>query len=229
MILRKSPWLGVSLVFVAMAAGSAHAQCTSSQSAAVQCFVSNAVATNLLSPRYGMTLSQFKTYGVAVSKILQDQPTYIVLLGMASAISDAMPPTNADGSANVAAQQMAVNAIVDAELASNLVSISPEVGEQDLQWFSLDMVSAMNNSTGVIVSPGALLRVVDSYLVGATTDGSVNWTKANNNLANMVGSLVRTGLLKLPSSVSVTQAETFAQALAQTINTYKVATGRARL
>jgi hypothetical protein len=229
MELKKLGSLGVFLGLAAMAAGCARAQCTASQSAAVQCFVSNAVATNLLSPRYGMTLAQFKTYGVAVSKILQDQPTYIVLLGMASAISDAMPPTNADGSPNLAAQQMSVNAIVDAELASNLVSISPEAGEQDLQWFSLDMVSAMNNSTGVIVSPGALLRVVDSYLVSATTDGNVNWTKANNNLANMVGSLVRTGLLKLPPSVSVTQAETFAQSLAQAINTYKAATGRARL
>ena len=226
---RQLAWLGVSLGLAAIIAAPARAQCTASQDAAVQCFVANAVTTNLLSPRYGMTLAQFKTYGVAVSKILQDQPTYIVLLGMAGAVSDAMPATNADGSPNVAAQQMAVDSIVDAELANNLISTSPEVDEQDLQWFSLDLVSAMNESTGVIVSPGALLRVVDSYIISATTDGQVNWTKANNSLANMVTALVHTHLVKLPPAVSLTQAVTLAQSLAQIIHTYKVATGRARL
>jgi hypothetical protein len=213
----------------AIGAAPAKAQCTSTQDAAVQCFVGNAVTTNLTSLRYGMTLSQFKNYGVSVSKILQDQPTYMVLLGMAGAVSDAMPPTNANGSSNAAAQQNAVNSIVAAEVSGNLVTMPAESTEQDLQWFSLDLVSGMNQSTGVILSPGALLRVLDSYLVTATTGTTVNWTKVNNSLSTLVGNLITSGLLRLPSSVSQGQATTFAQTLAQIIYAYKTATGRAHL
>ena len=58
-----------------------------------------------------MTLTQFESYGIAVSKILQTQHTYLMLVGT-SAIADALPPTNADGSSDSAAQTTAVNSIV---------------------------------------------------------------------------------------------------------------------
>ena len=78
--------------------------CTASSDAAVQCFVANAVTTGLTQPRYGMTLAQFQAYGVAVTKILQTDQTYLVLVGLSSAIADALPPTNADGTYNTSAQ-----------------------------------------------------------------------------------------------------------------------------
>ncbi len=160
--IRRLLCAGVCLGIFAMMPASVHAQCTSSQNAAVECFVSNALKTNLTSLRYGMTTSQFKSYGVAVSKILQDQQTYIVLLGLSGAVADAMPPTNANGSANVAAQQAAMNAIVAAAVTDGLATIPQQSSQQDLEWFSLDVVSAMNESSGVMLSPGTLLRVVDS-------------------------------------------------------------------
>jgi hypothetical protein len=222
--------VGVCLGLAAMAAARSVAQgCTSSQDAAVQCFVGNAVKTNLSSLRYGMTMAQFKAYGVAVSKILQMQQDYLVLAGMASAIADAMPPTNADGSANLAAQQTAVSAIVQAEINSGLVTIPAEVSEQQMNFFSLDMVTSMNETKGIMLSPGFLLRVTDSYIVTATANGAVNWTLANSNLATMVSNLSSAGLLKLPAPVTLAEAQTFAQNLAQAIYAYKVATGRASL
>lgn len=218
---------------VALATGgapSAPAQsCNASQDAAVQCFVNNAVRTNLTSLRYGMTMSQFRSYGIAVSKVMETQQAYIVLFGLSSAIADAMPPTNANGTANLAAQQAAVNAIVQAEITDSLLTLPKEVSAQQAKWLSLDMVSSMNDTSGIMLSPGTLLRITDSNVVAATSNGVVNWTQADTNLGTMVSGLSTAGLLKLPPSVSVSSAQAFALDLARAIYTYKSSTGRSSL
>ena len=113
--------VGVFLACAALAAAPAHSQtastnCTASQQSAVRCFVANAVATDLTKPRYGMTLSEFQSYGYAIAEILQTHQTYVVLVGVSSAVADAMPPTNADGSSNQTAQD---NAVMQAVAAAN--------------------------------------------------------------------------------------------------------------
>jgi hypothetical protein len=203
--------------------------CVASQDAAVNCFVGYAVKTDLTSLRYGMNMSQFKAYGVAISKIMQAQQDYLVLAGMASAIADAMPPTNANGSGNASAQQAAVNAIVHAEVLRGLVALPAEVNEQQANYFSLDLVASMNKTKGIMLSPGFLLRVTDSYIVSATSGGVVNWTQVNSQLAIMVSGLSSAGLLKLPVSVTLANAQAFAQDLAQAIYAYKQATDRPSL
>lgn len=224
---------GVCITIAAIAAAAApavHAQgCTSSQDAAVQCFVNDAVRTKLTTLRYGMTMTQFKAYGVAVSKVMQTQQTYLVLFGISSAIADAMPPTNANGTANVAAQQAAVNAVVNSEVVNGLVAIPAEVTEQQLKWLSLDLVTSMNEMPDIMLSPGTLLRITDSNVVSATTNGVVNWTLADANLMTMVNGLAAAGLLKLPPTVTLAELEAFTQDLAQAIYTYKTATGRTTL
>jgi len=226
-------WIGVCLGVAAIQASSPAAAlaqgCAASQDAAVGCFVSNSVKTGLTSLRYGMTMTQFKAYGVAVSKILQAQQAYLVLGGMSSAIADAMPPTNSDGTANVSAQEAAVNAIVHAEILRGLVTLPTEASEQQAQWFSLDMVTSMNETGGIMLSPGFLLRVTDSYIVSATSGGVVNWTQVNSQLATMVSTLANTGLLNLPASVTLSNAQAFTQDVAHAIYTYKQATGRLSL
>jgi len=231
MSFRKWTWAVVCLaaVMVKPMAVQAQSGCTSSQNAAVECFVANAIKTNLLTVQFGMTTAQFKAYGVSVSKILQDQQTYIVLLGMTSAVADAMPATNANGSANTAAQDAALSSIVSAAVANGLMTIPANSTQQDLVWFSEDLVTAMGTSQALMLSPGTMLRVIDSYVVNNTSNGTVNWTQANSALATMVGNLSTLGLLKLPSGVTIAQAQAFAQSLAQTIYTYKVATGRTTL
>ena len=156
---------------IAVTATPTHAQvrCNSSQNAAVQCFVSNALSTKLTVLRYGMNTSQFESYGVAISKILQDQQTYLVMLGMAGAVADAMPPTNADKSANLSAQQAAMSSVVNAALTYGLATMPASVTQQQLIWFSYDLVSNMDDNSGIMLSPGTLLRVVDSYIVTPRT------------------------------------------------------------
>jgi hypothetical protein len=203
--------------------------CTSSQDAAVQCFVHTALKTNLTSLRYGMTVPQFQAYGVAISKILQAQQTYLVLAGMSSAVADAMPPANADGSANLAAQQAASTSIVAAEIASGIVALPAETTQQQLVWFTWDLTNAMNRPDAILITPGMLLRTIDTYVVNATTSGVVNWTQVNANLANLVTSLQNASILKLPANITAAQVVAFAQSLAQIIYTYKATTGRATL
>jgi hypothetical protein len=230
MILKTIALAGVCLLVVS-AAPPLHAQygCTSGPDAAVQCFVGNAVRTNLVTVQYGMTMSQFKAYGVSVSKIVQEQPTALAVVGLASAVADALPPTNANGTANQAAQIAAITSIVESGISSNLLTLPAETTAQDLIWFSQDLVNVMNTNNGILLSPGTFLRVIDSYVVTATVGGTVNWTQANSGIATMITNFASAGLLKLPATVTTAQAIQFAQALAQVTYTYKTATGRATL
>ena len=225
--------LAVSSLFVCglFPAITASGQCTSSQNAAVDCFVANAVKTGLTAPRYGMTMTQFKAYGVSVSKILQTQDTYLILAGAASAIADAMPPTNADGTANTIAQQNAISAIVSGVLTSNLASLPSQTTQLDLDYFSMDLVTAMNTSGGFLelMTPGISLRVIDSYVVTGTSNHAVNWTLVDSSLATAINNMIASGLIKVPSGVSLTQVNTFVDSVAQAIWNYKQATGRAKL
>jgi hypothetical protein len=204
--------------------------CTSSQQAAVQCFVANAVATDLTKPRYGMTLAQFEAYGVAVSEILRTNHTYLVLIGTSSAIADAMPPTNANGSANQSAQDVAVTQIVSAEVSEGLANTTVAT-LQDLQWFSLDVTGAMNDNNGVmaLLTPGVSLRIIDSYVVTGTTNGTVNWTVVHASLSQAVDNFIASGMFKVPGLTTTARLKAFVNSLAYIIYDYKVSTGRKSL
>jgi hypothetical protein len=226
----------VFLTCAALAAPPAPSQttatnCTASQQSAVRCFVANAVTTDLTKPRYGMTLAEFQSYGYAVAEILQTHQTYIVLVGVSSAIADAMPPTNADGSPNQTAQDNAVTQAVAA--ANSLGFTAPPAGTSvtDLEHFSLDITSAMNDNNRVLelLTPGISLRIIDSYVVTATTNGQVNWTEVNSSLSTAIGNFVSSGLIKIPPGMTLKNVTSFANSLAQVIHTYKVATKRTAL
>jgi hypothetical protein len=205
--------------------------CTASQQAAVECFVANAVATDMTQPRYGMTLVQFEAYGAAVSTILQTHHTYLMIVGLSSAMADAMPPTNANGSINTAAQATAVNQIVAAAVANHLANVPTGISLQDLQWFSLDVTTAMNDNNGVmtLLTPGVSLRMIDSYIVSSTANGTVNWTTAYIGISAAVQNLVTSGLIKIPPGMTQASIVSFTEEIAQSIYTYKVATNRATL
>ena len=218
-------------VFGSAAARPASAQCNSSPDQAVQCFVNNAVKSGLTSPRYGMTMSQFRAYGVSVSKILQTDQTYLVLMGASSAIADAMPPTNADGSSNVSAQQTAITQIVNAALANGLAPLPAATTQQDVDYFSMDIVDAMNTSGGYLqlLTPGTPLRLIDSYIVTGTTNGVANWSTINASLSTAIDNMTKSGLIKIPVGLSTVQVKSFVNSIAQTIWSYRQSTQRAHL
>jgi hypothetical protein len=205
--------------------------CTSSQQAAIECFVANAVATHLTQPRYGMTLAQFEAYGVAVNNILQTHHTYLMLVGVSSAIADAMPPKNANGSANQSAQDLAVTQIISGAVSNHLANTSTGVTLQDMEWFSLDVTNAMNDNDGVMamLTPGLSLRLIDSYIVTGTTNGTVNWTTVNASISTAIDNFVASGMMKVTPPMTTTELKSFADTLAHVIANYKVATGRKTL
>lgn len=225
----------VLLAAVAVLSSPAHAQkpsnCTASQSDTIECFVFNAVATRITRPRYGMSLAQFETYGVAVNGILQTHHTYIVLIGLSSAIADALPPTNADGSANLAAQDLAVSQIVSAAVADNLANVPTGVNLQDMQWFTLDVTGAMNDNNDVLslFTPGVSLRMIDSYVVTSTSNGTVNWSQVNTGLSAAVDNFVSAGLVKIPPGMTSAQVKSFIESVAQAIYSYRTSTNRQSL
>jgi hypothetical protein len=187
------------------------------------------VKTQLLTLHDGMNLSQFQAYGVAVSKILQQQQTYVVLGAMASAIADAMPPTDANGESDPAAQRTADESIVVAEIQDGIVTTPAGVTSLQMVYFSQDVVNAMSQNQGLSLSPGILLRIIDSYVVTATSNGTVNWTQVNSGLASMLTNLIDTDVMKLPSSIAHTQVQKFIEQVAQIIYNYRRQTGRTSL
>ena len=144
----------------------AHAQsnsnvCGASQSVAVKCYIRYALETSTLNVPVGMSVQQYQAYGVAVLRILQSGHTYFMVLGASAAISDAMPPGNTDGSANQAAQDAAVNSIVDAALTNGLIALPSNVTEAQVQEFARDTTDKMDTNDGPSFSPGGVLRMID--------------------------------------------------------------------
>jgi hypothetical protein len=232
----KSLFVGGVLISAAVAAPPAHSQststnCTASQQSAVSCFVANAVATDLAKPRYGMTLAQFQSYGFAVSQILQTHQTYIVLVAISSAIADALPPTNADGTPNQAAQDDAIAETVNAATRWGFAAPPQGATLADLEHFSMDVTSAMNGTNGVLelFTPGVSLRIIDSYIVTATSNGTTNLTELHGSLAAAISNFVRSGMMKVPPGLTLAQVDSFANSVAWVISTYKSATHRTTL
>jgi hypothetical protein len=224
--------MGVSVaVFVLLTCASGQAQgCAGNQNEAVDCFVKNAVTTGLLALPSGMTMAQYKSYGVAISKIMQTPSAAIFLLGMAGAAADAAPPVNFNGVANQAAQDAFVNAIVAAGLNDGVIALPAGTTSAQLEMFARELTVSMAGSSGVTISPGGFLRMLDGYIVAATqTNGTINWTQVTTNIATLVTALETTGLIKLPAPVTVANVEQFALDAANAIVAYKTATGKAHL
>ncbi len=205
--------------------------CNASPDAAVKCFVRNAVNTGLTTLPAGMTMTQYKAYGVSVSNIVQTPPTLVFLLGTMGAAADALPPHNADGvTPNPAAQDAAVGAIVHAALLHRLIALPEDTTADQLKIFAQSICGVMGQYGGVSVAPGFLLRFLDSYVVNATTaDGRVDWNKVRVHISNLVNGLVSSGLLKLHAGASAHNVKEFASDIAVIIHDYKAATGRTKL
>lgn len=225
--------LAAAILILAIAAP-ANAQtltpCTSSQASAVNCFVGNAVATKILTVPSSMNMTSYDNYAVAVLRIAQDTNVSVILLGTTSAIADAMPAKDANGAANATAQTNAINSIINSEVLTGILVLPAQTTEAQLETFAQQTVINMTGFTGVSFSPGAVLRLIDSYIVaGTSTSGTINWTTVKASLTAAVKNLVGSGMLKLPSGVTEAKFTTFVEDVAQSIATYKSATGKKTL
>jgi hypothetical protein len=204
--------------------------CTGNQDAAVNCFVNDGVLSGLLAIPKGMSLTQYQSYGVSISKVLQSPSATVFLLGMAWAIGDAIPALNADGTANQPAQDAFVNAIITAGMKDGIILLPAETTSAQLQQFARDLTAGMTTNGGVTISPGAFLRVLDGYILAATMrTGTVNWAQVTTNITSLVNGLQTAGLIKLPGSITIANVQQLALDTANAIEIYKIATGRTHL
>ena len=228
---QRLVWACLGLLTAALPLRAQATGCTASPDAAVKCFVRNAVYTGLVSLPAGMTLTDYKNYGVAVSNIMQTPSTLVFLLGTMGAVADALPPSNADGvTPNQGAQDAAVSAIIDAALNDGLISLPAGTTADQLKMFARDIGSAMAQNDGVSFAPGAFLRLLDAYLLNATqADGTVDWSQVQSSISGLVDALVASGMLKLPAGASADNVKQFAYDVVVAIRDYKLATGKITL
>jgi hypothetical protein len=204
--------------------------CNNSQTLAVRCFVRNAIATKILTVPSGMSATNYSNYAVSVFYITQDTNLSVILLGTTTAIADAMPAKNADGTANETAQTNAINSIINSESLTGLITLPSQTTEAQVELFAQQTVTNLTGFTGVSLSPGAVLRLIDSYIITATSStGAINWTTVDASLTTAVKNLIGSSMLKLPSGVTQAQFTTFVEDVAHAIATYKSATGRKSL
>ena len=94
----------------------------------------------------------------------------------------------------------------------------------DLEHFSMDVAAAMNNNNGALelLTPGISLRIIDSYIITATTNGQVNWTRWTPAFPPPLPNTSTPVMVKFRPACSLTGVTSFANSLAQVIQTYKV-------
>jgi hypothetical protein len=80
-----------------------------------------------------------------------------------------------------------------------------------------------------MLTPGVSLRIIDSYIVTGTKNGSVNWTVVDASLSTAVDNFMVSGMMKVPPTMTPTELKSFVIALAHAIADYKVSTGRKNL
>ncbi len=80
-----------------------------------------------------------------------------------------------------------------------------------------------------MLTPGVGLRIIDSYVVTETSNGTVNWTAVDTSLSTAVDNFVASGMLKVPAPITIAELKTFVEKLAHIIYDYKVTTGRKSL
>ncbi len=234
MSFRKSVFF--SAIFsaaIALSASGAGAQsnCTASQSAAIKCFVSNAVATKITATRHGMTLADYESYGVSVNAIIQSDHTYLVLVGISSAVADAMPPTNADGSANASAQNSAIGTLVSRRggRSPRQYDFRRHHGRSSVLHHGRRQRHERQQQLPRSAHPWRLaphhrfLRRLRHHQRHRQLDRSQHWHRFRHS--NMVAAK----MIHIPPGVSEADIKSFAQTLGKAIYNYKVATKRTTL
>jgi hypothetical protein len=74
-----------------------------------------------------------------------------------------------------------------------MISLPANTTANQLKLLARQVTATIDQNTGVVISPGALLRVLDSYLISAASGGTVDWAQVPTNISNLVDGLVSAG------------------------------------
>jgi len=218
------------------------ATCTAAQNAAAKCVAGTALNAKLLLVPSGIAPSPDGTLDLASPRAPRSRSIAVTIAAALFAVADAMPPANANGSPNAAAQIAAINAIIEAAVSRGILPLPARTTLAQLQ--SLAQSSAANaaadsnaeadagddRNDDASLSPATVLRVIDSYIVTATdANGNVRWATADAGISAAIGNLLSSGMIQLPSGMTLSKLDLFAGDVARAIAAYKSATGRRSL
>jgi len=205
-------------------------KCDKDPDGAVVCFAKNAISSGLVTVPPGMSPHDYTDYAVGVSHGIQTPTATMFVLGISGAVADALPPTNTDGTPNQSAQNAAIDSILDAALRDGMVVLPEGTTSDQFKLMARQFTGAMAENSGVTISPGAVLKVLDSYVVASTSStGSVDWPTVTTGISAMVDGLISADMLKLPSGIAAGNVKQFATDVSHAVYEYRQATRKARL
>jgi hypothetical protein len=220
------------------------ATCTAAQNAAAKCVAGTALNAKLLLVPSGIAPSPDGTLDLASPRAPRSRSIAVTIAAALAAVAAAMPPVNVNGSPNAAAQIAAINAMIEAAVSRGILPLPARTTLAQLQ--SLAQNSTANaaadsnadaeadpgddRNDDASLSPATVLRVIDSYIVTATdANGNVRWATADAGISAAIGNLLSSGMIQLPSGMTLSKLDLFAGDVARAIAAYKSATGRRSL
>ena len=152
------------------------------------------------------------------------------LMATSTMISQMLPPTNSDGTANQTRQDNAVNSAVQSLVNNKLVPApTSTIPLGDMQSFALSITHSQNQYKDVqIATP--LLMLIKNIVASDTVNGVVNWTGCTatvtcvqQDVNDLISMAVSGGQIKLDPGVSIAQMQAFGYDLAKIVDAYNKA------
>ncbi len=150
------------------------------------------------------------------------------LMATSTMISQMLPPTNSDGTANQARQDSAVNSAVQSLVSNGLIPApTTSIPISDMQSFALSVTRSQNQYKDVQITTPLLLFIKNIVASNTNASGVVNWTGCTatatcvqQDVNDLISIALQAGQIKLDPGMSVAQMQAFAYDLAKIVDAY---------
>lgn len=150
------------------------------------------------------------------------------LMATSTMISQMLPPTNSDGTANQTRQDTAVNSAVQSLVSNGLVPApTSTIPLSDMKSFALSIAHSQNKYKDVQISTPLLLLIKNVVASDTDANGVVNWTNCTatttcvqQDINDLISMAVSGGQIKLDPGISMSQMQAFGYDLAKIVDAY---------
>jgi len=150
------------------------------------------------------------------------------IMATSTMISQMLPPTNSDGTANLARQDAAVVSAVQSLVKNGLVPAPTySIPLSDMQSFALAITHSQNQYKDVQILTPLLLLVKNVVKSDTDANGVVNWTGCTptvtcvqQDINDLISIAVSAGQVKLDPNISISQMQAFGYDLAKIVDAY---------
>jgi hypothetical protein len=150
------------------------------------------------------------------------------LLAMSTMISQMLPATNSDGTANPTRQDNAVKSAVASLVKNGLVPTpTNSITQTDMQSFALAVTHSQNQYKDVQITTPLLVFIKNIVKSDTDSNGVVNWkgctataTCVQQDVNDLISIAIDAGQIKLDPGISKAQMQAFAYDLAVAVDVY---------